>query len=666
MNIRYLLSMLMLTTIGMYAQHPCSVAKAKAHTKHVNYSKSNKKTTSVNPPENDYDVKFYHLNLNAENNSVTISGNVRCLAKVVAPTMDTFVCVLHTNHTVDSVYINGVRRNFVRQDSLVKTSVGTTLMQNQMVDATVYYNGSCPNSGASAIGNGFSTGTSPSWGNSVTWSLSESFVAYEWFPCKQDLKDKIDSSWVFVTTDSANMVGSNGLLKNVVTIGDKKRFEWKSRYPIDYYLISVSIAKYKPYNLYAKPLYLPGDSILIQNFIYTGAINNSSWITNQRPQLDQIKPTLELYCKLYGMYPFYKEKYGHCMAPFGGGMEHQTMTTQYGFDFTIDAHELAHQWWGDHVTCKAWKDIWINEGWASYNEYISNQYITSQATADNNMLQAHTNIMSQAGGSCYFTNSDTMNSNIIFDSRLTYDKGGAIIHSLRFAINNDSLFFQLCRGFQVAHSFNVASVQDFISYFNANSGQNFTQFFNQWYYGEGYPTFNVKWNQVGSNFYLQSTQTTSMPSSVPLFITPLEYKITRTGLADTVIRVMHGQVTENYFYNLTGTVTAIAVDPKNWIINKAIGPVKDANLVGVDEIAAQEPLVFVGPNPTSDVLNINLYKTAAKANVEIFDMHGSSVLKDALEGQWKGDISQLAHGTYIVQISDLSGALIRSVKIVKD
>ena len=105
-------------------------------------------------------------------------------------------------------------------------------------------------------------------------------------------------------------------------------------------MISVATAKYKPYILYAKPQYLVNDSIYIQNFIYDGAINNSTWINGQKLELNKIVPTIELQSKLFGMYPFYKEKYGHCMAPLVGGMEHQTMTSLGFFDFELDAHEL--------------------------------------------------------------------------------------------------------------------------------------------------------------------------------------------------------------------------------------------------------------------------------------------------------------------------------------
>ena len=376
------------------------------------------------------------------------------------------------------------------------------------------------------------------------------------------------------------MVGSNGLLKNVVSLGTKKRYEWKSKYPIDYYLISVSTAKYRQYKLYAKPQYLAPDSIFIQNFIYDNAIYNPAWNT-QKLALNKIKQTMELQCKLFGMYPFYKEKYGHCMAPLGGGMEHQTMTTLGFFDFELDAHELGHQWWGDNVTCKAWKDIFINEGWASYTEYLCDQYLPtiSGTSAATKMTSVHTSVMSQPGGSCYFTNADTMDANVIFDSRLTYDKGSALIHMLRYTINNDSIFFNAIRGFQNTYKFNVASVIDFKNYMQTYSGINLTQFFNQWFYGQGYPTFDVKWNQLGGNFILQSIQTQSFPSSIPLFITDIDYRISRTAKPDTVIRLGHANLTENYTIPLTGSVTSVFLDPSNWILNKVIGPAKYNKIV---------------------------------------------------------------------------------------
>ena len=660
-------SLAFFSALNSFSQtHYCAEHKAQRFNKQIAINAAVAKTaqSAVAPKENMYDLKFYHLNINIERNTRYISGNVKSKAKVLAASLDSFAFVLHENHTIDSVYVNGIKRNFVRRDSLVLATAGTPILQNQLFDAIVYYKGTAPTGNAAAIGDGYNMGTSGSWGNQVTWSLSESLCAYHWFPCKQDLRDKIDSSWVYATTDSANMVGSNGLLKNIVTIGNKKRYEWKSKYPIDYYLISVATAKYKPYILYAKPQYLVNDSIYIQNFIYDNAINNTAWAT-QKTALNKIVPTINFMSNIFGMYPFYKEKYGHCMAPFGGGMEHQTMTSLGFFDFELDAHELGHQWWGDNVTCASWKDIFINEGWASYSEYLCHQYMTGTGTtATQKMLDVHTSVMSQLGGSCYFTNADTMNATRIFSSRLTYDKGSAVVHSLRYEINNDSVFFPAIRAFQATYGDNTATVIEFKNFMEAQSGLNFTQFFNQWYYGQGYPTFSVSWNQGGGVFYLKSTQTQSFPSSVPLFMTHVDYRISRTAKPDTIVRLYHGQTIENYSIPLTGSVTSIGVDPNNWILNKVGTNTKDITL-NTSALIDDMTEIFVGPNPTSDVLNIYM-NTNDKSSVEIFDVTGKLMLTQSFDAHVEFDISKYANGIYTVSIKNKQGDVLKTSKVVKN
>lgn len=609
-----------------------------------------------------YDVKFVHLMLNLERTTKYVSGGVKTVATVTASAMDTFACLLHQNHTIDSVRFNGALSAFSRKDSIVKVAPASAINNGQSFTVTIYYKGNPP-TGGSAIGSGFSNGTSGSWGNQVTWSLSEAIVAYHWWPCKQILTDKIDSSWVDVTTDSLNKVGSNGLLKNVVVVGNKKRYEWKSRTPIAYYLISVAIAKYKEYNLYAHPLYLPNDSILLQNYIYDNAINNVAWTSTQKVQLNKMPQVLEFESKMYGMYPFYKEKYGHSMAPFGGGMEHQTMTSLGFFDYYVDAHELGHQWWGDNVTCKSWGDIWINEGFASYTEHLVAQYLDNGNFASN-LNSAHNNVMSQSNGSIYFTGADTLNSNRIFDSRLTYDKGGAIIHTLRFVTNNDSLWFNTLRGFQNTYKNSTASSIDFMNYYTAQTGINSTQFFNQWYYGEGYPTFTVKYNFVGNTCYIKSTQSTSMPSSVPLFITPMEYKITRSGAPDTIVRVNHANATELYSFNLLGTVTGVSCDPNNWVINKVVGPTLDASLVGIEENEKTLANIFFGPNPTKGNVSVS-NQSGQNIVVRVTDINGKVIHEKAINSDYQFDISGQAAGVYVVTVQELNGTKRTSSKLIK-
>lgn len=268
--------------------------------------------------------------------------------------------------------------------------------------------------------------------------------------------------------------------------------------------------------------------------------------------------------------------------------------------------------------------------------------------------------MSQPGGSVFFTGADTMNTGRIFSGRLTYDKGGAIVHSLRFLTNNDSLWFQTLRGFQNLYKDGNASAIDFQNYYQTQTGINPTQFFNQWYYGEGYPTFDIRYNFANGQFFLKSTQSVSMPGVTPLFITPVEYRITRTAMQDTIIRVMHSQAIENYTLPLIGNVTSVQCDPKNWLINKVLASVRDLTLGispnpdGFEENAGAFTQLQIGPNPCKSVLKIE-NPGQVKGRYALFDGNGKAVLEGELSLVSELNLLHLASGVYILSIRDMNG-----------
>jgi aminopeptidase N len=603
---------------------------------------------------NKYDMKFQHLNLNLERTGKSVSGNVRSIAQVKSATLDTFGLELYSDLIIDSARVNGNLITPIRNSHAVNFILPNTLQQNDFIDATIYYRGTAPTLNGSAIGDGLNNGTSQSWGNQVTWSLSEPYSAYEWFPCKQQLQDKIDSVYVYVTTDATNKVGSNGLLTAVVNVGNKKRYEWKSRHVIDYYLISVAIAKYVDYSIYAHPAGM-SDSILIQNYVY----DNPATLTNFKSVIDQTDDLIEFFSDKFGLYPFADEKYGHAMAPFSGGMEHQTMSSMGFFNFELVAHELGHQWWGDNVTCKTWNDIFINEGFASYCEHLAlEQFNPSSATST--MLQVHNNVMTQNGGSVY--NPDTVNVNRIFSSRLSYDKGSAIVHSLRFVINDDNLFFTALKNFQVQFANSTASILDFKTSVENSTGLNLTQFFNQWIFGEGYPTFTVRWNQIGSSFYLKNTETVSMSSVTPLFITPLEFRLTRST-GDTIIKVFQDALVKDYSFNINGTISNVTTDPNNWILNKGT-VTKDVNLVGIKENNSNSNYISIYPNPASNTLNIKNIISSATKNYDynIYDVSGKLILSGTTVQTI--DISKMPNGMYFIQVKNERGELLKTGKFI--
>ncbi len=583
-----------------------------------------------------YDVKFYKLDIEAERDTTAISGNVIIHAKATSATLDTFAFDLISSANVDSVYINNIKQNtIIHTGDEVFVPLSTPVSNGNFVTAQIFYR-SIPT--ATGFFSGITSATSSQWGNDVTWTLSEPFNAKEWWPCKQELKDKAESVYIFVTTNSDNMVGSNGLLTAVVNLpNNKKRYEWKSNYPIDYYLISIAVAKYIDYSFYAYPAGTQ-DSILIQNFIY----DNPSCLSSVQNDVYQTKPLIETFSDLFSLYPFINEKYGHCLTELGGGMEHQTMTTLGGFSFWLVAHELGHMWWGDNVTCATWQDIWINEGFASYSEYLAYQYLKSQNDADNWMRSAMNYVMSQPDGSVFIPAQNAEDVWRIFNSRLSYKKGAVIIHMIRFELQNDSLLFATFHNFQNQFKDSVATGLDFKSVLENTSGMNFTDFFNQWYFGEGFPTYNILWQQINDTLFFTSTQTTST-TTTPLFKMLMEYKINYSG-GDTIIKVYQTANINGYAIPFIQSIDSINVDPNNWVLNQ-VGSI----ITGIEDFT--NPLYFsFGPNPCSDVLNIF---TTKPCEISIYDITGRLVHRVKSNNKHTNvNTETFRKGLYLIKASD--------------
>lgn len=589
----------------------------------------------------DYDVKFFFLDLNVESNSIYVSGEVTFYAEVVAAEMDTFAFELLEQMTIDLVTMNGIPETVLHSTDEAFVLLGEPLVQGDMFTAKITYHGTPPTGG---FFSGISTGTG--WGKSVTWTLAEPFAARDWWPTKQVLEDKADSAWIFLTTSNTNMAGSNGLLTNISAMpGNKLRYEWKTNYPIDFYLISFAVSDYQDYSIYAHPEIMGGDSILIQNFIY----DSPGCLENYQEEINQTAEFVELYSDLFSLYPFHEEKYGHCLTPLGGGMEHQTMTTIGGFGFDLVAHELGHMWFGDHVTCATWSDIWINEGFATYSDYLANEFILGQSAANSVMQSIHNYVMSVPDGSVYVPPAEVTYDNVwrIFDGRLSYDKGAAIIHMIRFELQNDDLFFQVLQNYLEIYGDSTATGLDFMNVLNVTSGMDFTDFFNQWYFGEGYPTYSIEWSQNDSEMFMAVTQTTSAPTVTPLFKMKMGYRLLFYDGTDTIIYLHQTDNLNNFSIPISKQIGLIQIDPGNWVLNQ-VGSIS----VGTEENLTENEFT-IAPNPVNDELMIYFNNMdRATREISIFNLSGSlvkSVQSDLMSVSI--DVSGLPSGNYLCRIS---------------
>jgi aminopeptidase N len=585
----------------------------------------------------DYDVTFYFLDIEVDNSSTYISGDVTFHADVVAEQLDTFAFELIDVFTIDEVLINDVFHNVVHTTDEAFVYLDSPIVQGESFTAKITYHGVSP------VGGFFGTNNTNDWGKDVTWTLSEPFYARDWWPVKQVLEDKADSVWVFLTTDENNMAGSQGLLTNVTPMPDNKlRYEWKSSYPIDYYLISFAVSEYQEYNTYAHPDEMGEDSLLIQNFIY----DSPGCLETYQDGMDATGEMIELYSNLFSLYPFSNEKYGHCLTALGGGMEHQTMTTIGGFSFGLVAHELGHMWFGDNITCATWSDIWINEGFATYSEVLAREFIEGEASMQSRINSIHNSVMSSPGGSTYVPPEEISIENVwrIFDGRLSYNKGAAILHMLRFEFQDDDLFFDALHQYTEQYAGSTATGADFRDKMAEVSGLDLTDFFDQWYYGQGYPTYSIVWSQNGGNFYFETTQTTSYPSATPLFKMLMAYKLNFSDGTDTTIYVHQTENVNSYSMAISKEINSIEVDPDNWVINHVGSIVTDIN-------EENNPVDFVfGPNPVKDKLNLFFVNNDnSRKTIQIIDFKGSIVkTHNSTEISVHLDVSNLKDGTYII------------------
>ncbi len=631
-----ILSLITLVTTNSYANY-CSGSNSRAQ----------HKTTVATPEENDYDVKGLKFNLSLTNTSTYVSGDVTTYATTNIANFGLYAFELHNAMTIDSLKINGqLNTNITTTGAIRKVTLNTPLAVNTDFIVQVYYHGTAPGGNGQFFTGGLHNISLPS-GTKLMYSLSDDLFADDWWPCKQSIQDKIDSVSMWLTVDDTLKAGSNGLLKNTTPLpGNKLRYEWKTNYPIDYYLICVAVAPYKEYSYYMHFTDGSNDSMLVQNYYYDSA---TFFTPNAQSLLDSTGIMIDHFSKVFGKYPFHEEKYGHCMTILSGGMEHQTMTfmSTPNIRTTLIAHELAHQWWGNSVTYGKWEDIWLSEGMATYTEQLFLEQFWGNAAAKATRTAVFNQVMSQPGGSVWVN--DTTNVNRIFDGRLTYNKGAAVAHMLRYLAPKDSLYFAGLRAYQQQYKYGTAVTADLQQVMAQTYGKPLDSFFRQWIYGQGYPLFSVKWAQYLGMTLLKVTQTTSHPS-VRAFNIPLQVKLI-SGSVDTTITINITDTT-NYINLLWyPLITSVVVDPEDHVVNKTGATQYDPSLLSVGDAVLQEPAIY--PNPASEGWYVDNLQPGAV--LQLFDINGRRIWNATSSGQVHIPATNLPAGCYLLEVRSLAG-----------
>lgn len=507
------------------------------------------------------DTDVQHCNLQIDVNPTTkfISGSNVMTIKSNVNGLTTFDFRLINNYTVNALLIDGVANSFTRLDvNTVRVTISSRVVNlGDVFQLQVDYSGTAP----TASGFGSIVFGTRSTGAQYVFTLSEPWHAHEWWPVKDDNADKATFDF-WVTVPNTLTVTSNGPRQGIDTVaGSKLRYRFKTDYPMAPYLLCFAATVY---NSWTQTYTYSSGTMPVEFFIFP---ENDT--TSNRNAWNLCVQMLATYQPIFGLYPFVNEKYGIYQFNFGGGMEHQTNTGQGTFSESVTAHELGHQWWGDMVTCKSWHDIWLNEGFATYTEalWLEKKPGSSGFAALKSAMQSRKPSAVNDSVYCY----DISNENRIFSTNFTYRKGGWVLHMLR-KILGDTAFFNALAHYRSKFEYDSAITDDFIAAVEESTGRDLDWFFQPWVYQPGAVAYQygTKVVNVDGDQFLLVKLVQNQSASYPTYSMPVDFRYT---VNSTVFTKPLWNTARNQWYiiPITGTPSAMSVDPDGWILTTSTG-----------------------------------------------------------------------------------------------
>ena len=622
------------------AQELISISKteAKAAATKINFK--------ANPNTANYDVTYHKLEFTVDPAIADIAGKVTTTFTALE-NMTAVIFDLDNNMTVTSVTQNGNSISYSQNanEELIIT-LQNTLNLGDSTSVVITYNGTPLSSGfdsfeASTHGNGLDK--SP-----ALWTLSEPYGALDWWPCKQDLNDKVDSIDVFITAPKQYTSVSNGLEQGTTTTLTSKTTHFKHQYPIPAYLIAIAVTNY---STYSHQVSYKNNNFPIVNYVYPENLTsaqNSTLITVD---------IMEHFIDLFGDYPYKNEKYGHAQFGWGGGMEHTTVSFMGSFNRGLIAHELAHQWFGDKVTCGSWQDIWLNEGFATYLSGLTIEHLDGDTSFKNWRSSNISSITSSTNGAVYISDADVTNVNRIFSSRLSYNKGAMVLHMLRKKLG-DTNFFKGVKNYITDPNlaYNYAKTPDLMAHLEASSGLDLNEFFNDWVYNQGYPTYSLTWHQPTTNTISIQLNQTQSHASVSFFEANVPIRL--NGINGEVLDVVLNNLTngETFIEDVNFTVSTINFDPDYHLISK-----NNTTTLGIENNPFILENISLFPNPVNDILTIQISKNITFKGATLYNTLGKEMFTTTNK---EIDLSKLSTGVYFIKVFTNSGNLYK--KIIKE
>jgi len=607
-----------------------------------------------------YDALHYTLRIDLNEPADNIRKGhmaMRAVANVALDSIDLHLISL----TVDSVRYNGNPATYRRRSGKIWVMT-PQLNQGDTFAIDIHYHG-FPSSGLYFA--------STRYGEDHTYSMVEPSDARYWWPCYDEPWDKAICD-VYCTVEGNRTAISNGKLIEVINEGNNKyTWHWRESYPITTYLISIAVARYARITDYA---FVGSDTIPVEYYAYPQDSASMAYDLANTPDM------IQFYSSLIVPYPFLGEKYAVVQAAIfngWGAMEHQTCTT-YGHNLItgdrryewIDAHELAHMWFGDLVTMADWRHIWLNESFATYFDALYTEYRYGYAS----FQQRRANFLNA------YLREDQQRRYAIFDppagylfGACEYEKGALVLHMLRRLIGDQS-FFAAIRNYAIEYAYGNASTDELKAHFEAYYGD-LDWFFNQWIYQPGHPEYLWSWYvQDFGGVYPVSITIHQTQNNAPIFKMPITFKAVFPGGSDTTFVVWDSLQSQGFTIFLSRRPVNLLFDPENDLI-------KEVEQYTNIENRADEPAVFDlarnFPNPfnSSTVIDYSLDQDGI-IKIGIYDVAGRLV-RTIINGRqtagrhrtvWDGtDMAGMpvGSGIYFYRLESDCGRITRKMNLIR-
>ena len=494
-----------------------------------------------------YDVQNYEIHIDVSDvENKKIKGNVLMSAVTATSGFKEIIIDLHDDLSLDSIFVKidntafyelNFDNDLSRNNHRFFVNLPYELNKGAEFEINTYYSGAAiavENEFGNANGLSFDT---YSQGLSI-YTLSEPNESRFWFPCKDIPRDKALSE-IYITTLPEHSAVSNGsLISEEIDKNGMKITHWQEKYPIAVYLISIAVSDYQKHEDYYTSL--DGKTVMpVDCYIYP----TQGWVLNK---VDFTPEAIKCYAERFGEYPYLDEKYCTASIRQIAAMEHQTCSSMGGYWEGTVVHELAHQWFGNQITCATWDDTWINEGGATYLEGIWYEHLYGPEGMSAYMQQ----LLLRPASFDLLPITDQ-------DFALTsthYKKGAWIYHMLRFLLGDDNFFDSLKKLLNDSqYSYNSLNSEEYLTCLDSISGVNLDKFYEQWIVKGGFPVYefsyqinNSKPATQDSELLIQIKQKQDITDLVPIFSMPIPIKIEFEDSSEEIITLSDSLPVQNF------------------------------------------------------------------------------------------------------------------------